>query len=187
MADAVKKVSRASYKFADAEGNKSRSPTEDTTTLIAYWKDDVTTEYSLTDLPPAMRACCAPHGLKQKLGDNVPSGAAPAEARESWDETYALLLEGVWSQKGEGRGTSPSMAAEAIRNCAIAQGHEISDEKFAEICGRMANSEARTAALKNLDIGAEYEKLRAAKAAERAKAAAKKAKGTKTNILAMYI
>lgn len=142
----------------------------------------------LSDFPEADIILAATwYGLSQKLGDAY-SGATKSESDpvELFDAVMENLVGGMWTEKGEGGETAPSLLIEAVMAALEKAGTPGDHAKVSATLSprdadgnldKPAAKKKREGTLANPAIKAEYERIKAERAAKRAKDAAAAAKG----------
>jgi len=150
----------------------------DVTKMEFRFSDGTTVTVDRTKLGKNVQAAAFWHGISQKLGDSYAGAESVDEAIESIETLLERLGADDWVKAREAAGPRPTMVVDAVVAALIAAGQKVDDARRAKIAEKLKTNDARQAALKDARVSAEYEKLRAAKAAERAKAAADKAKTT---------
>jgi len=133
----------------------------------------------VTKFPTNIQTAFMWHGMSQKLGDAY--AGSPDESISDKIEKFETLLErlmdGEWTKGREGAsGPRTSLIFEAVVNVLTAKGDEPDDDRKAEIREKLKDNDTRKRTLANAAYKAEYDKLQADRAAERAKASAAKAK-----------
>ncbi len=138
---------------------------------------------SIGPLPEAIETCLNWFGRSEKYG-NFYAGAKgiAADAVEMFDTGAEILSGGEWSERKEGVGARPSMVLAAVVAFLESEGETVDDSRKARIKEKVSTNEGRKGALANAKINAEYETIRAAHAAEKAKAAKVAAKGTESDL-----
>ena len=127
-------------------------------------------------LPAEIQNRLTLHGLSQKLGDSYASISDIGESIEACQSVQERLQLGDWVKAREGAGPRPTMVVDAVVAALIADGQDVSDERKAKIVTVLSDKDERKAALKDPVIKAQYEGIRAAAAAKRAKEAKAEAK-----------
>ena len=132
-----------------------------------------------TALPEIVRALAC-HGAGQKIGDEYSgSGGDLAEAVDAARGMIERLVAGEWSKERTAGGDRPSLVAEGVIRHAIASGLGTEtgpntggdwDATRAKYVGK-GGEENRKNAMKNKQVAAHVEAIKAERAAERAKAA----------------
>ena len=108
------------------------------------------------------------HGLSQKGGDSYAGAKTVDEAEERCETIIERLKEGEWIKPRESAGPRPSMVIDAVVAALEAQGESVDDTRRATIAVTVKGKEGRERALENPLIRAQYETIRATRAAERA-------------------
>lgn len=161
-------MAKKTQTFFDAEGNAKRSADETVVKLVIDYGDDVgqivVTE---EDIGEKVRAAAVWHGLKQRLSD-AGSGKDEATAFAEASEIFAVMsAEDIWTRQGEGAGPAFMLIAEAVLNVKAAAGD--TSETLEQIAARYkGNKELKDKALSNSRVKAEYGRLQAVRAQERA-------------------
>jgi hypothetical protein len=175
----------ASREYLTSDGVAGRSVPDECTGLRFVFENDEQLEVVLTDLPAAIQAQLAYHGVSQKIGDAFAGAKGDVNlAQENAESLLEQLMAGVWSEKASGVGARPSMVADAIIAVNIAQGRTPTTEQELDIRERVKIKEQKDGALGDPEIKAEYEKIKAERAAERAAKARNTANESETTDVA---
>ncbi len=155
--------------FLDDKGEEFRSATENVAGLEFRFTNGNTHKVRLDEHTDAIVKCFAWYGASQKYGDAYSASKGDSDlAEELFLSMQEQLTAGTWVIKGEGVGARPSMVADAIVAAILATGGEVDDDRKAAIADKVKDKDIRKAALKDPSIAAEYDALRAKKAAEKA-------------------
>ena len=175
----------ATREYSDSDGNVGRSVPATPTTLTFKFENDESMVVVATDLPESIQTQLAWHGLSQKVGDAFAGAKGDVNlAQENAESLWEQLMAGVWSEKASGVGARPSMVADAIIAVNIAQGRTPTTEQELDIRERVKIKEQKDGALGDPEIKAEYEKIKAERAAERAAKARNTANESETTDMA---
>ena len=138
-----------------------------------------TVQVDLAKVGPKCTAALAWHGLSQKLGDAY-AKLRGADAVEALETVYELLKNDEWMKAREGAaGPRPSLVIDAVVAFLVAHGETVDEARMESIKAKVSDKAGRAKALANPGIQAEYDKIRAARAAEKAvKSAAAAAEAT---------
>lgn len=181
MADA-KKSSVCKKVYVDANGEETRSATQDADKLEFRFDNGNTHVVRLVDHNPDIRSCLGWFGISEKYGNAYAGAKGDADAAEElFLSMQEQLLGGTWVDRAEA-GPRPSLIADAIIAALEAAGQKVDDERRTSIREKVKDKDTREGALKDPVIKAEYEAIKAKRAAERAKEAAKKAKGETVSV-----
>ena len=161
----VKKVPKATKTVND----------ETRSVVIAFSNGESITQ-GLDTPPKDIQNRLALHGLSQKLGDSYASIKDVGDSVEACRTIQERLNLGDWVKAREGAGPRPTMVVDAVVAALIADGQDVSDDRKAKIVKVLADKDERKAALADPVIKAQYETIRAAAAAKRAKEAKAEAK-----------
>lgn len=158
--------------MAEAQHNRSKTMKK----LVDDESGEVTFEFTsgqtikigIGELSDDVRRRATLHGLAQKIGDAA-AGKKDDEAFEACMVVYQRLVTGEWKVAAErGEGARPLMVIQAIFNALTAAGKNPDLAAIqAKYTGEGAE-ERRKAAMANPQVKAEFAKLQAAAAAERA-------------------
>lgn len=133
---------------------------------------------SLADLPREIIAIAATRGIAEKVRDTFAGSESVGDAMEEAESIVERLLAGEWLAEREAAGPRPSMVVDAIIAAFADAGKTVArDAVMAKYTGK-GTEEARKTALKNPQVKAHFERLRAEAAAKRAEEAQKAASGT---------
>lgn len=139
--------------------------------------------FNHSDFPEVVQVKAMAMGFLQKIGDAYADSKNKDESVSDIIETMGeRLAAGEWVLKGTGTGPRPSMLREAFLNVLVAQKglasvDDLAEDTLAKVTETLSTKEGQDQAMANLRIKAEYERLKAERAAERAAAAAKAAEG----------
>lgn len=167
--------------YKNGEGEISSHASADVISLSFAFTDGPTSEIVLSDLSADVLKAAAAHGLSQKLGDSY-AGKDGDEAVEAFGTVLEQLKGGEWIKVGEGVGTRPSMVADAIKAALEASGETVDEDRYKLIVEKVKGNDARKAALANAAISAQYERIKAERAVERASKAEEKASGVEADL-----
>ena len=156
-----------------ADAGESSKPSPTTEALEFRFSNGEVVRVTLDEIGPSCRDACSWHGVSQKLGDSYADkkGTPIDERIESFETVLERLQSDDWVRPGEGPGTRPSLVADAVRAALIADGEEVSDERYAAIREKVKGAENRKGALANVKIKAHYERLALERQAARSAAA----------------
>ena len=143
---------------------------------IEFTNDHVVT-MTLKSLEKDIVTNLALHGLSQKLGDSYAGAESVDEAIERCTTIAERLQQGEWIKPRESAGPRPSMVVDAVVAALVANGEEVDDTRRAAIAEKTKGKEGRERALANPAIRAQYETIRATRAAKRAAKAQGDAEG----------
>lgn len=163
--------------YLDGAAEESRHANPDAVILEFRFAGADTVQVDLAKVGPKCTAALAWHGLAQKLGDAY-SKLRGADAQEALEKVYELLQNDEWMRAREGAaGPRISIVIDAIVAFLEANGETVDEARKAAIKVKVPDAEARKKALANPGIQAQYDKIRAERAAEKAaKSAADAAK-----------
>lgn len=171
MATKEKKAKKAYV----VDGNDQRSAHANAAELRFDFTNGETIHGQLADMPEHVRVCLAWFGLSEKVGNAYAKSTDADDAHDKAVAMYEALKAGIFVAEGKSAGPRISMLAEAIYNAKVNAGQEADMESIA---GKLKeNEDARKNALNNPAINAEFEALKAKRAAERAEKARAAATG----------
>lgn len=174
MAD---KVSVCKKVYVDKDGTETRSATPDAVELQFQFANGNTHAVKLTDHPAEILFCLTFFGVSEKYGNSYAGAKGDAgDAEEKFLSMQEQLRGGTWVEKAEA-GPRPSLIADAIIAALLSAGQKVDDARAAGVREKVKDKAIRDGALKDPVIKAEYESIKATRAANRAKEAAKAAKG----------
>ena len=138
--------------------------------LTIEFTNGKTLSVSVGDLPAEMVEKAAVMGLSHSIGDSYASSPTVAAAFEIATKKLESIMAGEWNLKGEGGGGSSHtpMLLDAISKVLTEANVEHDRDEIRE---QIKSSEGREKALANTAFKAEFEKIKARKAAERAQLA----------------
>lgn len=174
--------------YMQSDGSESSHATAETVSLEFRFADGETIPVTRDDIGDGCQTAAFWHGLSQKLGDSYAGTANPTEAREGNDKRQGLftVLELLklndWVRPGTGGGPRPSMLIDAILAAIEAAGKDVTDEIRENVRGMVKTPEDRKKALLNPQVSAQYERVRADRAASKAEAAQKSADETAVDL-----
>jgi hypothetical protein len=159
----------AAREYTDSAKEVSRGVPADPELLTFNFENGETLECVPTSLPLEMQIRLMWHGCSQKVGDSFATAKGDVDkAYEEAGSVWEQLMGGTWTERAGGAGARPSMVADAIIAVNIAQGRTPTPEQELDIRERVKIKEQKDGALGDPDIRAEYEKIKADRAAERA-------------------
>lgn len=165
----------------DVDGNPGRSATPGETKFQMLFATGDILEIKPKDLSPEMWIAAGWHGLAQKLGDSY------SNQKESGDDPYesaSAMLEqivnGNWVAEKKATGPRIGLLVEAIVAALTKAGKTPDEKAIAEKCKDKAYVAGAKA---NAAVDAEYQRIAAERAADRAKKATEKAKGADAKAL----
>lgn len=163
-----------------ADGGESSKPSPTTEALEFRFSDGTVYRVTLDEIGPNCQTAFSWHGLSQKLGDSyADKKGTDIESRlESFGTVLERLQADDWVRPGEGPGTRPSLVADAVRAALLADGEDVSDERYAAIREKVKGADNRKGALANVKIKAHYERIAAERQTARAAKAAEDAFGS---------
>ena len=155
--------------FVDETGEKTRSATENATGLEFHFSNGNTHTVAVNDHPENIVKCLTLFGISEKYGNAYAGAKGDSDvAEELFLSMQEQLTAGTWVSKADGVGPRPSMVADAIIAAILATGDEVDEDRKAAIVDKVKDKDIRKAALKDPSIAAEYDAIRAKKAAEKA-------------------
>lgn len=173
MAKAKAKI--CTKRFVLDDGSEVASAAANAEALTFAFEGGETFEVTLDMFSEDIQQAALWHGFSQKLGDSY-SSKSGLEAEEAFGALLEQLQAGNWVSERTGGGPRITMVAEAVERALIGRGETVDDDRRARIFEQLRSKpEAPKAALGDERIKAEYEKIKAEKAAERAAAAAEAA------------
>ena len=182
-ATATKKKGVCQKVYVDADGTtETRSATPTSDQLQFRFANGDTHTVKQSDHNAEIKFCLEWFGISEKYG-NAYAGAKgnAGDAAESFLSMQEQLKGGTWVERAEGLGPRPTLIADAIVAALIESKQEVDDDRKAAILAKVTDKDTgkavREGALKDPAIKAQFEKAKAARAAERAAVAAKAAKG----------
>ena len=175
MADKKETVCKKVYIAAD--GNETRSAQPDADRIEFRFGNGNTHVVKLAAHPVAIRTCLGWFGISEKYGNAYAGvGGDADDAETKFLSMQEQLMAGTWVEKADA-GPRPSLIADAIIAALVAVGEKVDEGRAATIREKVKDKSTREGALNDPVIKAQYEAIKSARAAERAKDAAKKAKG----------
>lgn len=178
----VEKTSVCKKVYVNSDGEDTRSATPHSKELRFNFANGNAHTVKLDDHPDAIKACLGWFGISEKYGNSYAGAKGDADtAEEAFLSMQEQLRGGTWVEKAEG-GPRPSLIADAIIAALTAAGQDVDEKRGTSIREKVKDKATRDGALKDPVIKAQYEAIKAARAAERAKAAAKLAKGAEIGV-----
>lgn len=194
-------VLRKSYGYEDGSTSRSAKPSWTTLTfeiIDGKDKDDkaiVVNAVTLNraDMSDDVLACAMGHGFSQKIGDEVagwPKKAEKAGEPATRDFVASLITDmidnlksGVWVEEGEGGGSgNVTILHEGIVAAFAKTGTELTDEQKQGFMKALQDKAERDRIKAMPEVAAEVARILAERAANRAKEAAKAAKGVPSTL-----
>jgi len=162
--------------YVDAEGGESSHAGPNVVELRFDFSDGTQIGVTKSNVGATCQIASFWHGLAQKLGDTY-AGKTVAEAIEAVETVLERLAADDWVKAREGAGARPSLVVDAIIAALVAAGQVVDEARKAGIVEKTKDKADRDAALANPVIKAEYERIKAERAAARASKAAAAAEG----------
>ena len=183
MAEKTKRQSKAKIFYLQSDASEKRHVTPETVGLRVEFTDgtsltlvgDAPVEmlpdaYAHPDnsfvIEPTMKVCATWYGSARKLSVGYGGDKEVSDAIETCTAHLERLALGEWSEERERAGPVISILVQAIVAARVNAGLEADEAKIAEML--KSDKDKRDGALGNLAIKAEYERIRAERAAERA-------------------
>lgn len=165
-------------------GDKCRSASPEAVAILYEFSNKETRTLEPSKFPDTIQHCAMLNGFSQKTSDKY-AGKTVEEAVDLFDSMVDFLMDGQWISSVEGAGTRPTLLAEAIANLlpekypnaasakamldALKPTEDMDDATCEKLNAKRKGIEA------NADIKAEVERIKAVRAAEKAKSAAESA------------
>ena len=179
MAD---KTSVCKKVYLNKDGEETRSATAASVQLQFRFANGNTHAVQTADHPGEILACLGWFGISEKYGNAYAGAKGDADtAEEAFLSMQEQLRGGTWVEKAEG-GPRPSLIADAIIAALTAAGQTVDDKRATTVREKVKDKDTRDGALKDPVIKAQYEAIKAARAATRAKEAAAAAKGAEIGV-----
>ena len=178
----VEKTSVCKKVYLNEAGDETRSATAGASELQFRFANGNVHSIKIADHPDEIYRCLGWFGISEKYGNSYAGAKGDADAaEEAFLSMQEQLQGGTWVEKAEG-GPRPSLIADAIIAALTAAGQDVDAARGTSIREKVKDKATRDGALKDPVIKAQYEAIKAARAAERAKAAAKLAKGAEIGV-----
>ena len=163
--------------YVAADGNETRSASHEAVELQFQFGNGHTHIVKLADHQTEIRDCLTWFGISEKYGNSYAGAKGDAgDAEDKFLSMQEQLRGGTWVDKAEA-GPRPSLIADAIIAALVAAGEKVDEGRAGTIRDKVKDKDTREGALNDPVIKAQYEAIKAARAAARAKDAAKAAKG----------
>jgi len=173
----AEKVSVCKKVYVNKDGEETRSATQYSTALQFRFANGITHVVNYGDHPVNIKTCLSWFGISEKYGNAYAGAKGDADAaEEAFRSMQEQLRGGTWVEKAEA-GPRPSLIADAIIAALNAAGQKVDEKREAAVREKVKDKATREGALNDPVIKAEYEAIKAKRAAERAKDAAALAKG----------
>lgn len=178
MADTPKRQQLCKKVYVNKDGSETAHAGPDVDHLDFRFADTEKTVKSvaLSAHPADIRGAFGWNGLAQKYGDTYAGAEDVEEAIERFETIGERLMSGEWVKAREGAGPMPSMVFDAVMEVLAAKGQDVDEKTEAKIRDHLSTVAGRKSALEKATVKAAYERLRAARQADRVKAADKAAK-----------
>lgn len=161
--------------YVDSEGKETRSATATAERLEFRFSNGETHAVELMEHNEEIRTCLGWFGISEKYGNAYAGSKGNVDdAEERFLSMQEQLTGGIWVERAEGVGPMPTLVVDAIAAAIEATGRTPDRDSIRE---KVKDKGVRTGALKDPRIRAEYEKLRAERAAVKAARAVKNAEG----------
>lgn len=164
--------------YVDSEGNETSHASPNVDRLEFRFANGTVLAVSEKDVGDGCRKAAFFHGLAQKIGDSYAGVKGDTTtAIENASTVIERLMGDDWVKQGEGIGARPSLVVDAVIAALEEAGETVSDDRRKAIMEKVKGKEGREGALANPVINAHYERIKAARQAERAAKAAAAAQG----------
>lgn len=178
----AEKTSVCKKVYIDKDEVETRSATAGSVELQFRFANGNSHKVQLADHPAEIVTCLGWFGISEKYGNAYAGAKGDADAaEEAFLSMQEQLRGGTWVEKAE-VGPRPSLIADAIIAALNAAGQKVDEARAGTIREKVKDKPTRDGALKDPVIKAQYEAIKAARAAERAKAAAVLAKGAEIGV-----
>lgn len=175
----AKKVKVSDIQYVNGDGEVSNTVQPDASVIRVTFGNGVVDDFNTSEVSADMLHCATLQGFAIKLQRSFASAKGDAdEAYEAYMKTKENILAGLWNTKREGSGPRLSILIEAIVAGLEEQGETVDEKRLAAIGEKVKDEERREAAMKMPAVKKHYERIKAARAAERAAAAAKEAEAS---------
>ena len=200
----TKRIMKARKVFLDENGNRTNTPTKDSTKLMIEVFDPnqergegvvprvvETVGLNVSDVPEELRNVAMLHGLSQKVGDSY-SGTDWADIADTAQDMVERITSGIWNREGEKGGPRITQLFTAVCDVlAEAAGGEITEEQRENVRNALKDDDQRKAMAANPKVAARLAVIRAEAAAEKAAKLAEAAEnadnGEDTNTLSAFL
>lgn len=178
----AEKASVCKKVYVNTAGEETRSATADSVRLEFRFANGNVHVVEPKDHPGNISTCLGWFGISEKYGNAYAGAKGDADtAEEAFLSMQEQLQGGTWVEKAE-VGPRPSLIADAIIAALTAAGQKVDEKRAASVREKVKDKATRDGALKDPVIKAEYEAIKAKRAAERAKAARDLAKGKEVTV-----
>ena len=147
---------------------------------LRFMNDDVIA-VKLGDFNQDVVTAAAFHGFSQKLGDTFAGKKDVEEAAEVTAALFERLQEGVWIAERESAGPRTSVLLEAVMAAFTAAGQEVDEDTMREKIKGL-ETDARKALQADPAVSAQYDRIKAERAAAKAAKSAAKAEDAESQI-----
>lgn len=168
--------------FILADGSESRHASPEVESLEFRLTNGSVHSVKKENVGPDCWIASAWHGLSQKGGDTYAGAKDADEAEDRLAAILERLSENEWIKARESAGPRTSILAEAVKSALMANGETVDDNRFASIAEKLKDKATREGTIANPVIAAEYERIKAERAAQRAEKAKEAAAGQSADL-----
>lgn len=168
-------VSKITYLAGDKE---TKTPSAEATVIRTTFANGNVQDFDFAKTSPEVQKQAMLQGFSIKLQRSFASAKGKVEdAIEMYETVAENLLNGIWATKREGSGPRISVLVDAVVAALTEKKQDVTDERKAAIVEKLKAEDYRDKALGDPLVKKHYERIKAERAAERAKEAAANAKG----------
>ena len=168
--------------YLDGDGNEHRSASTEAKALAFRFANGQEVTVDLSKFPKDIISAAAWHGVAQKIGDSYAGSETVDEAVERAQTMLENLEGGTWVATRTAAGPRPSLLVDAIVAAKQEAGQEVDPVAVAQKL--KDQPDLKKNALQNAAIKMHYDKIKAERAAAKAKESAKEAKGAEADLSA---
>ena len=168
--------------YLDGDGNEHRSASTEAAALQFRFANGQEVTVDLSKFPKEIVQAAAWHGVAQKIGDSYAGSETVDEAVERAQTMLENLEGGTWVATRTAAGPRPSLLVDAIVAAKTEAGQEVDPVAIAQKL--KDQPDLKKNALQNPVIKSHYDKIKAERAAAKAKESAKEARGAEADLSA---
>jgi len=177
----------SSFAYVNNAGDVSKQVKPDSIGLTVSFANGTKDRINIDELSSEILACATLQGLAIKLQRSFASAKGDVEkAVEAFETVKDNLLNGIWAEKGEGSGPRVSILAEAVEAVLTEAGQTVDADRRASIIEKLKDEATREKTKKDPKVNAHYERIKAARAAEKAAKAQEAAGAADTSLLESF-
>lgn len=173
----------STFTYVNEAGEETKQVKSDSVGLRVRFANGYEDQVTLTQIANVLNEA-ALQGLAIKLQRSFASAKADVSAAiESYETVRDNLLAGVWAVKGEGSAPRLTILAEAVAAVLTFAGRDVDMKAIAE---KLTNDEFSEKVMKDPKVKAQYDSIKAARAAERAAKSLAAAESAESDVSSLF-